>query len=75
MEPNATPPPLPGDAPPAVLGELVVGNGRLIAESIAGSKLVMLPYASHIYMTDQPEASHKAVLDFLLGRKEVGVPG
>jgi pSer/pThr/pTyr-binding forkhead associated (FHA) protein len=31
MEPNATPPPLPGDAPPAVLGELVVGNGRLIA--------------------------------------------
>jgi len=51
------------------------GNGRLIAESIAGSKLVMIPHASHIYMTDQPEASHKAVLDFLLGRKEVGVPG
>jgi 3-oxoadipate enol-lactonase len=51
------------------------GNGRLIAESIAGSKLVMIPHASHIYMTDQPEASHKAVLDFLLGRKEVGVAG
>jgi pimeloyl-ACP methyl ester carboxylesterase len=51
------------------------GNGRLIAESIAGSKLVMIPHASHIHMTDQPEASHKAVLDFLLGRKEVGVAG
>jgi 3-oxoadipate enol-lactonase len=52
-----------------------VGNGRLIAESIAGSKLVTLPHASHIYMTDQPEASHKAVMDYLLGRKEVGVAG
>jgi pimeloyl-ACP methyl ester carboxylesterase len=51
------------------------GNGRLIAESIAGSKLVMLPHASHIYMTDQPEASHKAVMDFLLGRQEAGVSG
>jgi 3-oxoadipate enol-lactonase len=51
------------------------GNGKLIAESIRGSKLVMLPHASHIYMTDQPEASHKAVMDFLQGRKEVGVSG
>jgi 3-oxoadipate enol-lactonase len=51
------------------------GNGRLIAESIVGSKLVILPNASHIYMTDQPEASHKAVMDFLLDRKEAGVAG
>lgn len=51
------------------------GNGRLIAESIAGSKLVMIPHASHIYMTDQPETSHKAVMDFLLGRKEAAVKG
>src|SRR5579864_4232637 len=51
------------------------GNGKLIAESIAGSKLVMLPHASHIYMTDQPEASHKAIMDFLLSRKEAGVSG
>jgi pimeloyl-ACP methyl ester carboxylesterase len=51
------------------------GNGKLIAESMVGSKLVLLPHASHIYMTDQPEASHKAVMDFLLGRKEVGVSG
>src|SRR5580704_14593732 len=46
------------------------GNGRLIAESISGSKLVMIPHASHIYMTDQPEASDKAIIDFLLERKE-----
>jgi len=49
------------------------GNGKLIAESISGSKLVMIPNASHIYMTDQPEASHQAILDFLLAYKEAGV--
>ena len=42
------------------------GNGQLIAQSIHGSKFVLLPQASHIYPTDQPEASHKAVMDFLL---------
>lgn len=42
------------------------GNGRLIAEAIAGSKLTMLPQASHLYTTDQPEASHAAVMNFLL---------
>src|SRR5260370_4172411 len=31
MDPTATPAPQPDDVPPAVLGELVVGNGRLIA--------------------------------------------
>ena len=51
------------------------GNGKLIAESIAGSKLVMIPHASHIYMTDQPQASEKAVMDFLLDRKEARVSG
>ena len=49
------------------------GNGRLIAESISGSKLVVIPNASHIYMTDQPEASHQAIMDFLLAYKEAGV--
>ena len=48
-------------------------NGRVIAESISGSKLVMIPHASHIYTTDQPEASHHAVMEFLLERKEAGV--
>ncbi len=51
------------------------GNGRLVADSIAGAKLVMIPHASHIYMTDQPEASNGAVMDFLLDRKEAGVSG
>jgi 3-oxoadipate enol-lactonase len=41
------------------------GNGKLIAERIPGAKLVMIPHASHLFATDQPEASHKAILDFL----------
>jgi 3-oxoadipate enol-lactonase len=40
-------------------------NGRLLAERIAGAKLVMLANASHIFMADQPEASQEALLDFL----------
>ena len=51
------------------------GNGKLIAESIAGSKLVMIPHASHLYTTDQPEASDRAVMDFLLDRMPASVSG
>jgi 3-oxoadipate enol-lactonase len=40
-------------------------NGRLIAGRIPGAGLVMLPRASHIFMTDQPAASQQAFLDFL----------
>jgi len=40
-------------------------NGRLIAATIPGAQLVMLPRASHIYVTDQPEASLDATLAFL----------
>jgi 3-oxoadipate enol-lactonase len=40
-------------------------NARILAEHIAGSKLVMLKHASHLFMTDEPETSHAAVLDFL----------
>jgi 3-oxoadipate enol-lactonase len=42
-----------------------VGNGELIASRISGSQLVKLPHASHIFTTDQPEASRKAVMQFL----------
>ena len=35
------------------------------AQRISRSKLVMIPHASHIYSTDQPEAAHKSVLEFL----------
>lgn len=41
------------------------GNGKLIAERIPRAKLVMIPHASHLFVTDQPEASHQAILNFL----------
>jgi pimeloyl-ACP methyl ester carboxylesterase len=40
-------------------------NARILAQHIAGSRLVMLPHASHIFVTDQPEESHREVLAFL----------
>lgn len=43
------------------------GNGKLIAERIPGARLVMLKLASHIFTTDQSEAAHGAVLEFLAG--------
>jgi pimeloyl-ACP methyl ester carboxylesterase len=41
------------------------GNGKLIAEKIPGAKLVLLPHASHIFSTDQPDAANRAILEFL----------
>jgi pimeloyl-ACP methyl ester carboxylesterase len=41
------------------------GNAKLIADRIRGAKLFMIPYASHIFATDQPEAAHQAILQFL----------
>ena len=41
------------------------GNARLIAERIPGAKLVMIPHASHLFLTDQTEAAHHAILEFL----------
>ena len=40
-------------------------NGRILARAIPHSRLVMLPKASHIFFTDQPEASKAAILQFL----------
>jgi pimeloyl-ACP methyl ester carboxylesterase len=40
-------------------------NGKLIAERIPGAKLVMIPHASHLFTTDQTEAAHRAILEFL----------
>jgi 3-oxoadipate enol-lactonase len=40
-------------------------NAKLIAAQIPGAKLVMIPNASHIFTTDQPERAHQVVLDFL----------
>jgi 3-oxoadipate enol-lactonase len=41
------------------------GNGKLIAERIPGAKLVMIPHASHLFLTDQTETAHRIVLHFL----------
>src|SRR6202050_1256567 len=41
------------------------GNGKLIAERIPGAKLVMIPRASHLFFTDQTEAAHRVILEFL----------
>ncbi len=46
------------------------GNGKLIADRIRGSKLMMIPHASHIFATDQPHAAHHAVLEFLLAQRD-----
>jgi 3-oxoadipate enol-lactonase len=40
-------------------------NARLIAACIPGAKLVVIPGASHIFTTDQPDLAHAAILDFL----------
>jgi 3-oxoadipate enol-lactonase len=40
-------------------------NGGKIAARIPNAKLEMIPHASHIFSTDQPQASHRAMLEFL----------
>lgn len=45
------------------------GNGQLIASRISGSRLVTLPQASHIFTTDQPQASQRIVMEFLQEQK------
>lgn len=40
-------------------------NAAILANRIAGSKVMMLPHASHIFTTDQPEQAHAAIIDFL----------
>jgi len=41
------------------------GNAELIANRIPGARLVLLKNASHIFITDQEEESHKAITAFL----------
>jgi pimeloyl-ACP methyl ester carboxylesterase len=42
-----------------------VENAKLIAARIPGAKLVVLPHAGHVFTTDQPDAAHAAILEFL----------
>ena len=51
------------------------GNANLIAERIPGAKLVMIPRASHLFLTDQPEAAHRAILDFLAAQSAATTAG
>ena len=44
-------------------------NSRLIAEKIPGAKLVLIPNASHIFETDQPDVAHHAILEFLAAQQ------
>jgi pimeloyl-ACP methyl ester carboxylesterase len=41
------------------------GNAQILERHIRGSRIAMLPHASHIYTTDQPEAAHRALFAFL----------
>lgn len=41
------------------------GNADLIAARIPGAQLVKIPNASHIFFTDQPEAAHRPIQEFL----------
>ena len=41
------------------------GNAKLIAERIRGAKLVMIPHASHLFLTDQADIAHRVLLQFL----------
>ena len=49
-----------------------VENGRRLAEAIPGARLVLLEGAGHVYHSEQPEASDRAVVDFL---REVDAAG
>lgn len=40
-------------------------NARILAGQIKGAKLVLIPRASHIFPTDQPERTREEVLGFL----------
>jgi pimeloyl-ACP methyl ester carboxylesterase len=40
-------------------------NGEILAERIPGAKLVLLPQAGHVFLTDQPERSQTEIIGFL----------
>lgn len=44
------------------------GNAKLIADRIPGATLVMIPHASHMFTTDQTDASNDSIVNFLAAR-------
>jgi 3-oxoadipate enol-lactonase len=45
-------------------------NAGIIASRITGAKLVLIPHAGHVFWTYQPEATHRAVLEFLAAQAD-----
>jgi 3-oxoadipate enol-lactonase len=41
------------------------GNGKLIAQRIPGANLVMIPHASHLFITDQTDVANRIIQEFL----------
>ena len=50
------------------------GNGELIASRIPAARLVLLEHAGHLFSTDQPDAAHAAVQEFLSSQSEPARP-
>ncbi len=48
------------------------GNAQLIAERIPGAQRIMISHASHLFMTDQPEATKQVILEFLAAHPASG---
>jgi 3-oxoadipate enol-lactonase len=44
------------------------GNGQLIADRIPGARLVLLDQASHLFLTDQTQLAHQAIIEFLVSQ-------
>ena len=51
------------------------GNGELIAARLPGAQLVLLERAGHLFSTDQPEAAHRAISEFLAAQPVGANPG
>jgi len=51
---------------------VVPANARILAARIPNSRLVMIPHASHIFPTDQPEITCRALLEFLSAAPAAG---
>ena len=50
-------------------------NAKILHQAIQGSELVVIHNASHIMMTDQPEAVSRAVMPFLAKQSDQRSPG
>jgi pimeloyl-ACP methyl ester carboxylesterase len=50
-------------------------NAAILARRIPNAQVRMIPAAGHIFTTDQPELSHRLLLDFFQGRKGTSTNG